>query len=218
MLPLASPPSTKHLWQQSECRHMSRADQGEVPSVDSRDLGDAQALRDGDHGHISRVETSVSVKPDQFGHAPYISGMQLHQLELFDDKIKELCVNSRPHVPVDRPAGFDQDRRWQEQRPFQPLKESNTRSMMLVVSIDDGDQRASVQKCGAHTERLNRSASRSSTRSERSPSPEAPIPAIVSRRRTGADRSSFVASASSGSVFTKRRSRCTWSGDNRSTR
>ncbi len=105
---------------------MPRANEREVPSVYRRDLCDAQTLGNGDHGHVSRVESSILVEPDEFGHPPHIHRKQLNQLELFDHEIKKLGVYSRPHVPVDRPAGFNQDCRWKEQRPLQTLKKPYT--------------------------------------------------------------------------------------------
>ncbi len=88
---------------------MPGPDQAEIAPVDRRDLCDSQTLGDCHHGHIGRVETSIFVKPDEFGHTSYVSGEQIDQLELFRDEIKELRVYGRSHVPVDRPTGLDKD-------------------------------------------------------------------------------------------------------------
>lgn len=95
-----------------------------------RDLCDAQTLGDGDHGHISRVEPSILVEPDEFGHPPHIHRKQINQLELFGYEIKKLGVYGRPHMPIDRPTGFDQDRRRKKQRPLQFLKKPYTAAFL----------------------------------------------------------------------------------------
>ncbi len=88
---------------------MPRPDQSEIAPVDRRDLCDSQTLGDCDHGHIGRVEASIFVEPDEFGHTSYVSGKQIDQLELCRDEIKKLRVYGRSHVPVDRPTGLDKD-------------------------------------------------------------------------------------------------------------
>ena len=89
------PAQTKHFRQQCERRHMSR-DQGEVTVIDRGDLGNTETFRDGDYGHVSRVEASILVGTDELGHAPHVGRKQIDQLELFNHVIKELRVYAEP--------------------------------------------------------------------------------------------------------------------------
>ena len=103
---------------------MSRPNQGEVTAIDRGDLGNTETFRDGDYGHVSRVEASILVEPDELGHAPHVGRKQIDQLELFNHVIKELRVYCGAHMPVDDPTSFNKDRRRQQQWSLQLLQEA----------------------------------------------------------------------------------------------
>ena len=47
---------------------MRGADRPEVPLVDCRDVGSAEAFGDRDHGGVCRAQREVGVLPDEVGH------------------------------------------------------------------------------------------------------------------------------------------------------
>jgi hypothetical protein len=159
-----------------------RAYDREVASVDSRDLGDAQAVSRDDDRCIHCAQWQVAVARDQLGDPQPVRDR--HRLngeraagEVAEEADLGFCAESSRDEVAD--LGDDQGR--DDERAGMGLEQFECDSMVSVVGVDVG-----VQRSGVDDERGYRATSAariSSMRSATSLRPLCPPPAAPSRRR-----------------------------------
>lgn len=161
---------------------MIRAYDGEVASVDSCDLGDADAFSRGHDRRIHRAQRQVAVARDQLRNPyPVRDCHRLNRECATGEVAEEADLGLRAEAGREQIDDLGDDQRRNDERAGVGLKQFECGSVVSVVGVDVGVQRSGVDdQCGY---RATSAARISSMRSETSLRPLCPVPAAPSRRR-----------------------------------
>lgn len=160
---------------------MSGPHDAEVPPVDRRDLGLAEAFGRRDDRGVDRSQRKIVVLRHQFNHAERVGRMD--RLE-HESTLCEVTEEARFGLPAQTRAqeigDFRHDERWDDQWAGVRLQQLKARRVVRVVRVD-----VCVQRAGVDDQRDDADSARmiSSTRSEMSLRPLRPAAAAPSRRR-----------------------------------
>lgn len=161
---------------------MTGPDDAEVTSVEGGDLRDPEALGGSDDRRVDRPEREIAVGSDELGHPEPVARGHMVDGEGAARKVAEepdLRFDAESRRQQIRDLGDDEAR--DDERTEVGLEQLETRSVVSVVGVDVGIERACVDE-----QRGYRSASApriSSMRSEMSLRPLRPVLAASSRRR-----------------------------------
>ena len=160
---------------------MAGPDDAEVPSVDGRDIGDAEAFGGGDDRGVYGAERQVVVPRDELDHAERVCRVDGLKYEGAAAEVAEeagLCLPAEARRQQVRDFGDDEG--GDDERPGVRLQQFEAGGVVRVVGIDVRVERAGVDdQCdGAISARMI-----SSTRSEMSLRPLRPAAAAPSLRR-----------------------------------
>lgn len=153
----------------------------EVPSVDGRDVGDAEAFGGGDDRGVYGAERQVAVLGDELDHAERVCRMDRLQHEGAAAEVAEeagFCLPAQSRLKQVRDLRDDEG--GDDERTGVRLQQFEAGSVVRVVGVDVRVERAGVddQRDGADSARMI-----SSTRSEMSLRPLRPAAAALSVRR-----------------------------------
>jgi len=172
-------PATCPSREEREGWDVSRANDREVMAVDSRDLGDAQALGRGDDRRIDRAQWQVAVARDEFGDPEPIHDRHGFDVECSTRDVAEeadlgFCTEaSRKEVD-----DLGDDQRGDDEWAGMSLEEVEGNLVVGVVGVDVGVQRSGVDDQRGY--RATSPARISSMRSDTSLRPLWPAPAAPS--------------------------------------
>jgi hypothetical protein len=155
---------------------------GEVAPVDSRDLGDAQALGRGDDRRIDGAQRQVAVARDQLGDPqPVRDRYWLNSERATGEIAEEADLRLGPEASREQMDDLGDDERRDDERARVSLQQLECGIVVSVIGVDVG-----VERSGVDDERSYRATSAariSSMRSETSLRPLCPALAAPSRRR-----------------------------------
>jgi hypothetical protein len=161
---------------------MIRAHDGEVASVDGRDLGDAEALGRGDDRGIHRAQGKVAIARHEFGDPqPVRDRHRLHGERAAGEVAEEADLRLRAQASGEKVDDLGDDQGGDDERARVGFQQFECSSVVRVVGVDVG-----VERPGVDDERGYRATSAlriCSMRSDTSLRPLCPAPAAPRRRR-----------------------------------
>ncbi len=148
-----------------------RSDHAEMPSVDRRDLGEAEAFGDGHDGGVDGTQRQVGVAEDEFGGPAPVPGFETDDGQVAVAQRSEECrYGSCACFSREQVAGFGDDGRRQSEDVTTQVgggEQVHAGAMVAITSQDGCDDWASVDQ--DHAGRRPRPSARiSSTRSDTS--------------------------------------------------
>jgi hypothetical protein len=161
---------------------MIRAHDGEVAPIDSRDLGDAEALGRGDNRGIHRAQGEVAIARHQFGDPQPIRGRdRLHGERAAGEVAEEADLGLGAQASGEKVDDFGDDQGGDDEWARVGFEQFECGGVVGVVGVDVG-----VERPGVDDERGYRATSAlriCSMRSDTSLRPLCPAPAAPRRRR-----------------------------------
>ena len=144
-----------------------KAIDGEIAAIDGEYFAQAFSLRDADERGVGEIHGPVRVFAHKFADSGNVAGIEREQedgaaLEHFPQRLlRGRLIGEEVH-------GFDERRPDGGERLAQRFESGNAPGVMLVIRIDEGDERPGIDENQARfPQRLRSAAKRRPVRSER---------------------------------------------------
>lgn len=124
---------------------MAGAYDGEVASVDGRNLVDKQSFCRGHNGCVHRTQRQISITCDKFGDSEPVRGSHRFDAECAVSEIaQESDLSVRAEASTQQVDHLGDDKRRDDQRAGMRLQQPERRSMMGIIGVDIRIQRAGI--------------------------------------------------------------------------